>query len=72
MRPDRVYCADVARRVQGIVQETLDKETSRHPLARLSSFVAGVRQFSAKGPSDAAAELDPLLGDPRVDGASVG
>jgi 1-acyl-sn-glycerol-3-phosphate acyltransferase len=58
LRPDRQYCTDVARRVQGIVQETLDRETRCHPLAQLSSFVSRMKE----GPVQDAEDPDPLLG----------
>ncbi len=61
-RPDRQYCADVARRVQGIVQETLDWEAHSHPLAQLSSFVSRLKDLGARETDDAADNPDPLLG----------
>ena len=59
-RPDRQYCTDVARRVQGIVQETLDWEAHSHPLAQLSSFVSQLKDRGAGKTGDD--DPDPLLG----------
>jgi 1-acyl-sn-glycerol-3-phosphate acyltransferase len=59
-RSDRQYCADVANQVQDIVQKTLDREPHDHPLARLSSFVA--RMKDAAQPLEGGDEQDPLLG----------
>jgi 1-acyl-sn-glycerol-3-phosphate acyltransferase len=59
-RPDRQYCTDVARRVQGIVQETLDWEAHSHPLAQLSSFVSQLKDRGAGETGDD--DPDPLLG----------
>jgi 1-acyl-sn-glycerol-3-phosphate acyltransferase len=42
LRPDRDYCIDVARRVQAIVQATVDREAPRRPLARVSSLAAAL------------------------------
>jgi 1-acyl-sn-glycerol-3-phosphate acyltransferase len=39
-RPDREYCVDVARRVQAVVQGTLDREAPARPLHRLSTALA--------------------------------
>lgn len=39
---DSEYCAEVARTVQGAVQEVLDGEGGRYPLARLSAGVAAL------------------------------
>jgi 1-acyl-sn-glycerol-3-phosphate acyltransferase len=61
LRPDRQYCADVARQVQGIVQETLDREAWSRPLAQLSSFLTRAKQRRAAPPREALAP-DPLLG----------
>ena len=59
LRPDRQYCAEVAREVQGIVQATLDREASRRRLAQLSSFVSALRR--SREASDGVVEADPLL-----------
>jgi 1-acyl-sn-glycerol-3-phosphate acyltransferase len=48
LRADRQYCADVARRVQDVVQQTLDRDAHRHPLARLSSFVSRMKEPAAR------------------------
>jgi len=61
LRPDRQYCADVARRVQGIVQETLDRESWSRPLAQLSSFVSRMRRRQSAEAREVA-HPDPLLG----------
>jgi 1-acyl-sn-glycerol-3-phosphate acyltransferase len=45
-RRDPGHCNAIARRLQGIVQETLDRETGRRPLARFSSLVAGVSDWA--------------------------
>jgi 1-acyl-sn-glycerol-3-phosphate acyltransferase len=60
LRPDRQYCADVAREVQGIVQGTLDRERGDRPLAQLSSIISRARRRSA-APAPGLAP-DPLLG----------
>jgi 1-acyl-sn-glycerol-3-phosphate acyltransferase len=51
-RRDPEHCNAIARRLQGIVQDTLDRETARRPLARFSSLVAGVLDW-ARETSDA-------------------
>jgi 1-acyl-sn-glycerol-3-phosphate acyltransferase len=55
---DQGYCSDVARRIQGIVQQTLDAEAARRPLGRLSSLVAAAK----KGP--VVGEVEDPLADP--------
>jgi 1-acyl-sn-glycerol-3-phosphate acyltransferase len=54
---DHAYCNEVARRVQEIVQQTLDREASGRTLRRLSSLVAGVRREPPDLDDD---PLDPL------------
>ncbi len=62
VRRDPQYCNAVAQRLQGIVQETLNREASRRPLARLSTFVATVsNQLRARGSSDSLVQPDPPL-----------
>lgn len=39
---DSTYSAEVARKVQGSVQDVLDRESARYPLARLSAGVAAL------------------------------
>jgi 1-acyl-sn-glycerol-3-phosphate acyltransferase len=41
---DPQLCSDIAHRIQHQVQDTLDREGGRYPLAQLSSIVAAVRQ----------------------------
>jgi 1-acyl-sn-glycerol-3-phosphate acyltransferase len=56
---DQGYCGEVARYVQRIVQRTLDRESPRRRLGRLSSLVAAVRSAPAHDETD-----DPLAGPP--------
>jgi 1-acyl-sn-glycerol-3-phosphate acyltransferase len=55
---DQEFCTRAARRVQGIVQATLDREASRRRLGQLSSFVAAARD-GAPGPADEDPLADP-------------
>ena len=61
MRRDPQYCNAIAQRLQGVVQETLDREASRRPLARLSTFVATVsNRLRARTLSDGVQRDPPL------------
>ncbi len=62
VRRDRQSCNATAAHVQSVVQKTLDREISRHPLARLSTFVAAVSdRLRARGIADHVSPPDPLL-----------
>ncbi len=55
---DQGYCSDVARRIQSVVQQTLDAEAARRPLGRLSSLIAAARK------APVLAEVEDPLTDP--------
>lgn len=61
LRPDRQYVTEVARQVQATVQETLDREVHRRPLAQLSSLVTRLKDGMRQEPSGGD-DPDPLLG----------
>jgi 1-acyl-sn-glycerol-3-phosphate acyltransferase len=46
---DSIYSAEVARTVQRTVQDALDRESPRYPLARLSSGVAALQAMRHRG-----------------------
>jgi 1-acyl-sn-glycerol-3-phosphate acyltransferase len=54
------YCNSVARRLQGVVQGTLDREGASRPLGRLSSFVAAISN-RARANAHGVLEPKPLL-----------
>ena len=63
---DHAYCSGVARRVQAIVQATLDREALSRPVGRLSAFLAGPRPAAAAAdPEDPLDEPDPVA-SPRA------
>ena len=53
------HCDATARRLRGVVQETLDREAARRPFAHMSSFMAAV---SNRHETIDDREPDPLLG----------
>jgi len=64
VRRDPQYCNAIAQRLQGVVQETLDREASRRPLARLSTFVATVsNRLRARTLSDGVQRDPPLASE---------
>jgi len=46
------HCSAIARRLQGVVQATLDREAPHHRLARLSSFLAAREGSPTRGASE--------------------
>ncbi len=57
------WCDALATRLQGVVQETLDRESARRPLARLSGLVATVaNRLQPVGGAAGPRAPDPLLG----------
>lgn len=54
---DQAYCTGVARRIQGIVQRTLDREAPLRPLGKVSGL------WSALAPEPPPAEADDPLAD---------
>jgi 1-acyl-sn-glycerol-3-phosphate acyltransferase len=67
---DNELCSGVARRVQGIVQETLDRHARDYPLGRLSARVAASRARRAAAADPAADPLAPPLAPARPGGAA--
>ncbi len=64
VRRDPQYCNAISQRLQGVVQETLDREASRRPLARLSTFVATVsNRLRARTLSDGVQRDPPLASE---------
>jgi len=68
---DHAYCSSVARRVQGIVQATLDREARERPVSRLAALLAGTKPVATAlpDPEDPLAEPAPSEEGPGGQGA---